>query len=53
MGFGVSHHAAFLLLERPDGLSELFFIRMLKSLQLLKQVVGNMGTSEPATLAGH
>jgi len=38
MDFDVSHCAAFLLLERLDGLSQLFFIRMLNSLLLLKQV---------------
>lgn len=45
MGFDVSHPAVLLLLERLDGLSTLFLVRMLKSFQLPKQVAGNTGTS--------
>lgn len=52
-GFGVSHHEAFLPLESPDGLTELFFARVLISPQPLKEGKGNRAIPGPDTLTGH
>lgn len=60
MGVGVCHRSTLLLLESSDGLSEQSpirmlklseqsFIGMLKSVQLVKEVTGNVAIPGPGT----